>query len=233
MTTQTNSQTNSMTQRCAMLLLLVTLTASGGVFARDNDGYDRHRNAHEHVDTRFAHNHPYYDRGYVVRSAPHTGYAIDRGRDHFWFDRGQWYRRNGVRWVVVGAPIGAFVSVLPPFYTTVWFGGLPYYYANDTYYTWRDHDRSYEVVEPPEGIDSTGSTQPPASDQVFIYPKNGQSAEQQSRDRYECHHYAVEQTGYDPTQSGGGVSAEVAATKRSDYSRAQSACLDARGYSVR
>ena len=33
------------------------------------------------------------------------------------------------------------VQVLPPFYTTVWFGGLPYYYANDTYYAWRDSDQ--------------------------------------------------------------------------------------------
>jgi len=32
-----------------------------------------------------------------------------------------------------------------------------------------------------------------------IYPKNGQSQEQQSADRYECHSWAKAQTGYDPT----------------------------------
>lgn len=33
---------------------------------------------------------------------------------------------------------------------------------------------------------------------LFIYPSQGQSAEQQSRDRYECHIWAVQQTGFDP-----------------------------------
>jgi hypothetical protein len=49
---------------------------------------------------------------------------------------------------------------------------------------------------------------------MFIYPKKGQSKEQQQRDQYECHLWAVDQTGVDPmnltqpapatAQSGGG-----------------------------
>ncbi len=35
--------------------------------------------------------------------------------------------------------------------------------------------------------------------QVFAYPNAGQSQEQQSRDRYECHQWSVSQTGFDPT----------------------------------
>jgi Glycine zipper len=35
--------------------------------------------------------------------------------------------------------------------------------------------------------------------QLFIYPSKGQSPEQQNRDRYECHTWAVQQTGFDPT----------------------------------
>lgn len=35
--------------------------------------------------------------------------------------------------------------------------------------------------------------------QMFIYPDRGQTPEQQSRDRYECHVWAVQQTGFDPT----------------------------------
>jgi Glycine zipper len=35
---------------------------------------------------------------------------------------------------------------------------------------------------------------------LYIYPNKGQSAEQQSRDRYECHTWAVQQTGVDPTR---------------------------------
>jgi hypothetical protein len=38
-----------------------------------------------------------------------------------------------------------------------------------------------------------------AQDNLYIYPKNGQSDEQQKKDRYECHMWAVQQTGFDPT----------------------------------
>ena len=33
---------------------------------------------------------------------------------------------------------------------------------------------------------------------LYFYPAKGQSADQQSRDQYECHNWAVGQTGYDP-----------------------------------
>jgi Glycine zipper len=38
-------------------------------------------------------------------------------------------------------------------------------------------------------------------DDLYIYPSKGQSPEQQSRDRYECHRWAVQQTGVDPTSA--------------------------------
>src|SRR5262245_12302379 len=38
-----------------------------------------------------------------------------------------------------------------------------------------------------------------ASAQPYIYPSKGQSQEQQNRDRFECHSWAVQQTGFDPT----------------------------------
>ncbi len=34
---------------------------------------------------------------------------------------------------------------------------------------------------------------------LIIYPSKGQSQQQLSRDRYECHTWAVQQTGFDPT----------------------------------
>lgn len=226
-------QSMNRTRRFAWLALL-TLTLWGSAFAEERREADRHLVAqHQHFDQRFSHDHAYYDRGYVVREVPRDSYTVVHANVNFSYSRGEWYRRSGPRWVVVAAPIGAFVPVLPPFYTTVWFSGSPYYYANDTYYIWDTPHREYRVVDAPNESESAATTQPPASDQLFVYPKNGQSPEQQSRDRYECHHYAVEQTGYDPTQSGGGVAGDVAASKRSDYFRAEEACLDARGYSVK
>jgi hypothetical protein len=236
--------------------LLVALTASGGVFAEDHGhggggfaghagpahveehghggGFAGHAGPdHQHFDARFSHNHSYFDHGYAVHDAPRGGFAIDHEHDHYWYDHGNWYRRgDDLGWVVVGAPLGAFVSALPPYYSTVWFGGVPYYYANDTYYTWDDSNQEYEVVAPPDGSDSAGTAQASAGDTNFAYPMKGQSPDQQASDRYECHHSAVEKTGYDPTQPGGDVPPDAAPGKRDNYLRAEAACLYARGYSV-
>jgi hypothetical protein len=38
-----------------------------------------------------------------------------------------------------------------------------------------------------------------AQAQIFAYPSAGQSEEQQSRDRFECHQWSVSQTGFNPT----------------------------------
>jgi hypothetical protein len=112
--------------------------------------------------------------------------------------------------------------------------GVPYYYADDAYYAWRPAMHEYEVVAPPAGIEDNGTaTTTPSANELFIYPKNGQSAEQQARDRYECYRSAVLATGFDPTVTGGGVPPDTTASKRSDYLRAEGACLDARGYSVK
>ena len=40
---------------------------------------------------------------------------------------------------------------------------------------------------------------PAAAQQMYIYPTQNQSPDQQNRDRYECHTWAVQQTGVDPT----------------------------------
>jgi hypothetical protein len=38
-----------------------------------------------------------------------------------------------------------------------------------------------------------------ASDDIFVYPNKGQSQQQQSQERYECHVWAANQSGFDPT----------------------------------
>ncbi|MEW6334151.1 MAG: hypothetical protein AB1558_07755, partial [Thermodesulfobacteriota bacterium] len=37
--------------------------------------------------------------------------------------------------------------------------------------------------------------------QLYFYPKSGQTNEQQSRDHFECYNWAVKQTGFDPGRS--------------------------------
>ncbi|HEY6432430.1 MAG TPA: hypothetical protein VIZ17_10650 [Acetobacteraceae bacterium] len=42
----------------------------------------------------------------------------------------------------------------------------------------------------------------PAPPPIIVYPAKGQSPEQLDRDRYECHVWAVQQSGFDPSRSG-------------------------------
>jgi hypothetical protein len=55
------------------------------------------------------------------------------------------------------------------------------------------------VVAPPPP--RTYAVPAPPPQKVFVYPSNGQSAEQTDRDRYECHVWAVQQTGVDPSRA--------------------------------
>ena len=130
-----------------------------------------------------------------------------------------------------------------------WRGGYGYYGGwgwDANYYAWNSAVREFETVRPPPQVESQIATQEPTGADLFAYPKNAQNTEQQARDRYECHRGATDQTGFDPMQSGGVppaastqasgtvVAATVATpTKRQDYLRAQAACLEARGYSVK
>ena len=52
--------------------------------------------------------------------------------------------------------------------------------------------RTYQVPPPP----------PPPNTQVYAYPQQGQTPEQTDRDRYDCHEWAIKQTGFDPSAPG-------------------------------
>jgi|SRR5277367_5290452 len=56
-------------------------------------------------------------------------------------------------------------------------------------------------VAPPPRVVAVPAPPPPPQ-RVFVYPANGQSPEQTDRDRYECHVWAVQQTGVDPSRAG-------------------------------
>jgi hypothetical protein len=193
----------------------------------------------QHFDGRYSHNHYYAPHGAYVGVVPGRPVVVGGGR--YFYSGGVWYAPRGPGFVVVAAPVGMFIPVLPPYYTTVWVGGLPYYYANDTYYMWDATQSGYQVVDPPNGnpnVPPSGSVTtngqaPPNGDELYIYPQNGQSEDQQATDKYECHKWATSQSGFDPTQAGGGVAPDQVPAARAAYQRAMGACLVGRGYSVR
>ncbi len=165
----------------------------------------------------------------VYRLPPgYRSYDWDGGR--WYHHRGSWYRPYGSSYMTVGAPYGLFVPFLPPFHTTVWVRGTRYYVVDDIYYVDEPVRRVYVVARSPYGEDAQAGTEWPDDEPdpvLYVYPMRGQSAEQQADDRYACHRWAVGQTRYDPTEG------RYAPAERAEYDRAQGACLEARGYSVK
>jgi hypothetical protein len=216
-----------------MAALLLSLAAIPGVGSAgpDRDGPRDHGQRGYVFDNRYGHGHYYPEHGAEFRSLPPGRASLRYRGDPYYFHGGVWYRPWGPRFRVIAPPFGIGIGLLPPYYTTVWAGGVPYYYADGTYYLWRPERQEYVVTAaPPDAAPLT--TAPPTSPPLYAYPKSGQSEEQQATDRYECHSWARGQSGFDPTQPLGGVAATQAEARRSDYQRAQKTCLEARGYSV-
>ena len=223
---------NNRNQYLAIGLMLAALSGImlfGFMQVASAEGHGSDPGHHEVMDSRHGHNHAYPARGQYFDRIP-SGYKIVAyGKSRYYFNGGVWYRPYGSRFVVVAPPFGLVVPFLPLYYTSLWFGGMPYYYANETYYT--QTAGGYMVVEPPKG--EVAQAPPATAGQLFIYPRNGQNDQQQAKDRYECHSWAVSQIGYDPTQPTGGVPESQTNQKRADYQRAIGACLDARGYTTK
>jgi hypothetical protein len=155
-------------QRCAWLAAVsaAVLLTAGSTLTQDaracggGGAGESGTGTHQHLDSRFSHNRYYYDRGYAVHTAPVGGVAnlIGPNGERYYFQGGNWYRWRGDwyrwwgggAWVVVDAPIGVFVPLLPPYYTTIWRSGIAYYYANETYYVLNAGRNEYEVVISPD-----------------------------------------------------------------------------------
>jgi hypothetical protein len=237
--------------QCTLLAAVAALAVS--ISVADERPRD-HREREDHhgyvLDQRFHHNRYYPPHGFVVHALPRDFRTVRWPGGEFFFSDGIWYSRHGPDFLVVAPPPGVTIAALPLGYATVWVRGRPYYYANDIYYT--QAPDGYAVAEAPSESDIVTTPPPGAAPQrgqppqpaagggpgtgtedFFIYPKNGQSDAQQATDRYECHRWASTQTGFDPTQPSGGVPPPQASLKRADYRRAMSACLEARGYTVK
>jgi hypothetical protein len=74
---------------------------------------------------------------------------------------------------------------------------------------------------------------PPRPQQmVSLTPNNGQTPEQQARDRYDCYRFALGQSGFDPLHPKAGPPTAQSSEQESAYDRVRTACLQQRGYTV-
>ncbi len=185
-------------------------------------------------DGAHGHARQYPGSGQVVREMPQHSQRVVWAGTHYGFHEGVWYSPHRHGHVVVRPPFGIVVPSLPFFRTLVVIGGLSYFYANGVYYRERP-EAGYEVVPAPLAAQTISTTTPVyvanTPDKLFVYPRLSQTPERQASDEYECHRWAVDQSGFDPTAAVSGQASDPA--RRSDYRRAQAACLDGRGYTVR
>lgn len=106
-----------------------------------------------------------------------------------------------------------------------------FFLAADTYYQYLADTQEYVVVSPPAVAPAPAPVAvAPAGNayDVVAYPMNGQVQQQLDQDRYQCHRWAVSQSGFDPATATYAPPTNVADT----YRRALGACLGGRGYSV-
>jgi hypothetical protein len=193
----------------------------------------------------------YHGTGYVGHGAygypgHYAGHGYSTGA--YW-GGGYWHGGFWPR-AYYGWGFSWFLPILPLAYATYWYGGIPYYYANNVYYTYDPAYSGYVATDPPPVGDPNGAgagdgagpggaapnggaplaaPAPGAAaggpgagvpGQIFMYPKNGQSAEQTAIDKAECQKWATAQAGQ-------------VAQNGSDYNRAMVACVEGRGYSAR
>jgi hypothetical protein len=143
---------------CALVAALAAPLAQAQRREVEHREVERYHTEHWVYDNRFHHNHYYPALGYGVTALPPGGVAIGFRGARFFFHSGVWYQPVGPRFVVVRPPVGIIVPVLPPSYATVWTGGIPYYYANDTYY--EQAPGGYAVVDAP-AVENTAAAAPP------------------------------------------------------------------------
>ena len=202
-------------------LLLMTMTD----LAEARSG--RHSN-NKHFQRDRGHHSSYRQHrsvGHRVSWLPAGYLALTFAGLHYYYHSGAYYRPAGYGYVAVRPPLGVGISILPAGYRTVHYGRNRYYVANDIFYRWDESRRNYIVVDDPDpNIQSTFVAT--GTPEQYVYPKQGQSGEQTSRDRYECYLWAVDQTGVEPAQGNGPGDMD-------NYQRAKGACLEARGYSVK
>jgi len=169
----------------------------------------------------------YHPIGYHVRVLPQSYVRIVVSGFPYFYYGGVFYRSFDGGYVVVSAPLGAVVHTLPVGFIAFSLGVSTFYYVNNTYYVWDEPREAYLVVEKPDGADKAIADA--TTGRLFVYPKEGQSEEQQAKDRYECHRWAVTESAVDPTLEEETYSQE----QKRDYQRAMGACLEGRGYTVK
>ena len=97
-------------------------------YREDRQRQEKYRQDKNYVyDKRYNHNRYYPKRGHAVKELPRDYRVFKYRRSNYYFHDGIWYRPARIGFTIVMPPIGLILPLLPPFYTTIWVSGTPYY----------------------------------------------------------------------------------------------------------
>ena len=178
------------------------------------------------------------------------GYGGYHGYSTGAYWRGGYWRGGYWPRAYYGLGYAWFLPVLPLAYATYWYGGIPYYYANDVYYTWDPSYEGYVATDPPPVADPNGSAvaPPQAGADSGAPPLAGAGAAPQGEPqsgppaagpprRPDIHvpeeRPELEQQAIDKHECEKWASDQVGlGSNGPDYRRAMVACVEGRGYSA-
>jgi hypothetical protein len=189
---------------------------------RDNDRTDRRDDRFDNRRDERLERYIKFRIGVRLLSLPARYSRVMIGTSVYYYSDGVYFVGEKGAYVVVVAPIGARVGLLPYGFRSIYLGSRRYFHVNSTYYIYAPATRDYVVVKAP--VDAPQGSQ---TTDMVVYPANGQSDEQIDKDRYECHKWAMNDSGFDPSTQ------QADSLSESDrYNRAIKACLTGRGYTI-
>jgi Family of unknown function (DUF6515) len=98
--------------------------------------------------------------GWARNLPSHHSVVMLRGARYHYY-HGRFYRPGPIGFFMVTPPIGVVVSILPDGYRTIVYGGIPYYYEDNVYYT--DSSNGYVVVPAPANVAAAQPATEPAT----------------------------------------------------------------------
>lgn len=182
--------------------------------------------------------------GQVITALPSGTRSVPYGGHDYFYGSGIWMLpAAGGRYVVALPPPGPVVAELPAGYQSYWVGPDLYFYANGVTYI-RELTGGYRVVSAQAGAAPAAANQGTQDtdeaaprrvrkvskgkvDGLYVYPARKQGKAQTRADRQACIAWGREEADYDPATDAEDEQAFE------DFQRAVSACLEARGYTVR
>ncbi|MFT7686823.1 MAG: hypothetical protein ACI9FB_002171 [Candidatus Azotimanducaceae bacterium] len=185
---------------------------------RDNRHQDRYEDRRDDRWERYVK----FQIGIRLLSLPSRYNKVVVGPSIYYYSDGVYFVKQGSAYVVVHGPVGARVSMLPYGFRSLHVGPRRYFFVNSTYYVYASATNDYVVVAEPANVGKVSEV----SKDPIIYPAENQTEEEIDKDRYECHRWALDQSGFDP-------SSQTLMEHGSDkYYRSLTACLSGRGYTL-